>query len=167
MPRRCALAPLAITHLNVLFPRPPPAAPVRPATHSTVPASFSSTFDAARHPPLCRRRRRSFSLPRPYSAASHDDRRPSLAFLPFVLSGAPREAAMTRVNLPQTPDRYRRTLTFSLGAPSSFTLLPTTATPPPPVTLLTLPLYPSVAAAHPATNLLRMLALYARLTLNV
>jgi len=32
MPRRCALAPLAITHLNVLFPRPPSRRP-RPASH--------------------------------------------------------------------------------------------------------------------------------------
>lgn len=32
MPRRCALAPLAITHLNVLFPRPPSRHP-RPASH--------------------------------------------------------------------------------------------------------------------------------------
>lgn len=67
---------------------------------------------AARHPPLCRRcrRRRAFSLPHPYSAASHGGHRPSLArCFPFVLSGTEREAAMTRVNLPQTPDRYRRT----------------------------------------------------------
>lgn len=95
-------------------PPPPPVAPVRPATHSTALASSSSTFDAAPRAtlPLCRRcrRRRAFSLPHPYSAASHGGHRPSLArCFPFVLSGTEREAAMTRVNLPQTPDRYRRT----------------------------------------------------------
>lgn len=120
MPRRCALAPLAITHLNVLFPRPP--APSSSAARRPRPASHPLDGPrvvllhlrrrAARHPPLCRRcrRRRAFSLPHPYSAASHGGHRPSLArCFPFVLSGTEREAAMTRVNLPQTPDRYRRT----------------------------------------------------------
>lgn len=107
--------------------RPPPPSTPRRATPR-----------ATRHPPLCRRcrRRRSFSLLRPYSAASHGGRRPSLARrFPFVLSGTEREAAMTRVNLPQTPDRYRRTsasLSLSLSqrsSASSFAVLPTTATP--------------------------------------
>lgn len=114
---------------------------------------------AARHP-LCRRRR-SFSLLHPYSAASHGDRRPYLTHcFPFVLSGTEREAAMTRVNLPQTPDRYRRTsasLSHSLSqhsSASSFVVLPTTATPPSssstnsPSPFITSP----VVAAHPATN---------------
>lgn len=123
-----------------LGPRPPSLRhPVRPATHSTAPASFSSTFDAA---PCATRRCAAaattaaatavvaFSLPLRYSAASHGDRYPFplLAFLSF--SPALREAAMTRVNLPQTPDRYRRT-SASLSrrsSASSFTLLPTTAT---------------------------------------
>lgn len=147
--------------------RPPP-----PSTRRAAPRH------AARHPPLCRRRcrrRRSFSLPHPYSAASHGGRRPSLArCFPFVLSDTEREAAMTRVNLPQTPDRYRRTsasLFHSISLSFSTLLRRTADNCHPPVTLLNQPPFPlyhlPVAAAHPATNLLRMLALYARLALNV
>lgn len=44
MPRRCALAPLAITHLNVLFPRP------RPAVFACVPVLRSLLFPFARCP---------------------------------------------------------------------------------------------------------------------
>lgn len=93
----------------------------------------------------------------------------SLSFLSF--SPAPGEAAMTRVNLPQTPDRYRRT-SASLSALLRLFLRPTADNcHPPRLTPLfpspALPLHPSVASAHPATNLLRMLALYARLALNV
>ena len=161
----------------------PPAAPVRPTTHLTALASSSSTFDAA--PRATRRRCRcrrwcSFSLLHPYSTASHDGHCPSLTrCFPFVLSGTEREAAMTRVNLPQTPGSIPTDLDFSLSlylslslsldafsSASSFVVLPTTAIPPSsssPSPFITSP----VTAAHPATNLLRMLALYARLALNV
>jgi len=182
-----------------LGPRPPSLRhPVRPATHSTAPASSSSTFDAA----LCAIRRcaaaaaatatatitaaaavvaLSFSLALPYSrlltAAGVLFLRP-LRFLSSSL--APREAAMTRVNLPQTPDRYRRTsaflsLSLSLSLLLRFFLRPTAdnchpASPPrtpPSLPPSLLPLAAVAVAAHPATNLLRMLALCARLAPNV
>lgn len=99
-------------------PPPPPVAPVRPATHSTALASSSSTFDAAprhaaRHPPPAAMP----PLPPPalllapsplfrsFSRRSPSFSRPWLSFRSLT----EREAAMTRVNLPQTPDRYRRT----------------------------------------------------------
>lgn len=142
--------------------------PVRPATHSTAPASSSSTFAVPRATRRrCRHRRCSFSLPLPYSAVSHDGRRPSLACLPFVLSGTERgghDTCQSTADARSIPTD----LGFSLDAPS-FALLPTTATLPLPlpVTLLTPPfiLYPSLATEHPATNLLRIP--YARLVLDV
>lgn len=179
MPRRCALAPLAITHLNVLFPRspsrhpssqpptrrpprrPPPPSTPRRATRRHVAAAAAAAATAATAPS------RFLSLiPRLLTAA---DVLLSLSFLSF--SPAPGEAAMTRVNLPQTPDRYRRT-SASLSALLRLFLRPTADNcHPPRLTPLfpspALPLHPSVASAHPATNLLRMLALYARLALNV
>lgn len=109
---------------------------------------------AVRHPTLCRRRhyrrcRCSFSLPLPYSAASHGGRCPFPlpAFLSF--SPAPREAAMTRVNLPQTPDRYRRT-SASLSALLRFFLRPTADNchPPHPILPLPPPLQPSVRGSR-------------------
>lgn len=139
-----------------LGPRPPSLRHPRPASY---PLDGSRVVlhlrrRAVRRPTLCRRRRRrySFSLPLPYSAASHGDRRPfpSPAFLSF--SPAPREAAMTRVNLPQTPDRYRRT-SASLSALLRFFLRPTADNchPPHPILFRPLPLEPSVRGSHRRT----------------
>lgn len=133
MPRRCALAPLAITHLNVLFPRspsrhpssqsptrrpprrPPPPSTPRRATRRHVDAAAAAAAATAATVPS-----RFLSLiPRLLTAA---DVLLSLSFLSF--SPAPGEAAMTRVNLPQTPDRYRRT-SASLSALLRLFLRPT------------------------------------------
>lgn len=151
-----------------------PVAPVRLATHSTAPASSSSTFAVPRATRRrCRHRRCSFSLPLPYSAVSHGDRRPSLAFLPFVLSGTERgghDTCQSTADARSIPTD----LGFSLDAPPLLPSpycrqLPPSPLPLPllPVTLLTPPftLYPSLATEHPATNLLRIL--YARLALDV
>lgn len=134
MPRRCALAPLAITHLNVLFPQPsrPPLPSGQPPTRR--PPRRPPPPSTPRHPPLCRHCRsfsRSLSLiPRLLTTAAVLLPRP-LCLPSFRSLPAPGEAAMTRVNLPQTPDRYRRT-SASLSrrsSASSFALLPTTAIP--------------------------------------
>lgn len=141
MPRRCALAPLAITHLNVLFPRPPspsrrprpvpypsgqpptrrpPRRPPPPSLFRALPAVVAVTVAVPSH---------FLSLiPRFLTTAAV---LLSLAFLSFSL--APREAAMTRVNLPQTPDRYRRT-SASLSTLLRFFLRPIADNchPPPP-----------------------------------
>lgn len=112
MPRRCALAPLAITHLNVLFPQPsrPPLPSGQPPTRR--PPRRPPPPSTPRHPPLCRHCRsfsRSLSLiPRLLTTAAVLLPRP-LCLPSFRSLPAPGEAAMTRVNLPQTPDRYRRT----------------------------------------------------------
>lgn len=158
MPRRCALAPLAITHLNVLFPRLPPLLALpsgQPPTTRQPPPSARVLLLYLRccaprryNRRRCRHRRCSFSLPLPYSAVSHDDDRRLLlspALLPFVLSRHRREAAMTRVNLPQTPDRYRRTWA-SLSTLLRFFLRPIADNchPPPPQS----PSSPSPSSLH-------------------
>lgn len=121
MPRRCALAPLAITHLNVLFPQPsrPPLPSGQPPTRR--PPRRPPPPSTPRHPPLCRHCRsfsRSLSLiPRLLTTAAVLLPRP-LCLPSFRSLPAPGEAAMTRVNLPQTPDRYRRTsASLSLDVP--------------------------------------------------
>lgn len=124
MPRRCALAPLAITHLNVLFPRLPPAPtnprslpPLPPSTLlSPRPLRCLVTFLVS---PAFLRFCFSFSPPSSTLSSLSPFRHLSLhvsLFLPPPGSLEHREAAMTRVNLPQTPDRYRRT-SASLCAP--------------------------------------------------
>lgn len=171
-------------------PPPPPAAPVRPATHSTALASFSSTFDAAPRrappaamPPLPPSARLLAPSPlfRSFSRRPPSFSRPLLSFRSLrhrergghdtCQSTADARSIPTDLGFSFTLSIY---LSFSLSrrsSASSFAVLPTTATPPPhhpsqptsPSPFITSP----VAAAHPATNLLRMLALYARLALNV
>lgn len=133
MPRRCALAPLAITHLNVLFPRPPPpssstARRPRPANHpldGPRVVLLHLRRRAARHPP---------PLPLPPlmlllapSPLFHSFSRRPLSFSYPLLSfrslrQTEREAAMTRVNLPQTPGSIPTDLDFSLSLYLSLSL---------------------------------------------
>lgn len=149
MPRRCALAPLAITHLNVLFPRLPPS-PTRPASHPL-------DSPRARRPPLPSLLLRGAIPVVAVTVAAPSHFLPliprfltttavllslSLAFLPFVLSRH-RERRPWHVSI------YRRRpidtdgpgLLSRRSSASSFALLPTTAT-------LPLPLPPSPSSLH-------------------
>lgn len=192
MPRRCALAPLAITHLNVLFPRPPPpssstARRPRPANHpldGPRVVLLHLRRRAARHPPplplpplmlllapspLFRsfsRRPLSFSYPllsfrslRHRERGGHDTCQSTAdaridtdgpRLLSFTLSIS---LSFSTLSPPPLPSSYCRQLPSPRHPPQ-----PTSPSP-----FITSP----VTAAHPATNLLRMLALYARLALNV
>lgn len=151
MPRRCALAPLAITHLNVLFPRLPPAPTnprpsLPPLLPPSTPLSRPSTASAATFlvsPAFLRFIAPSLSLspsllPPPFSQPFPSPSR-------HLVSLQHREAAMTRVNLPQTPDRYRRT-SASLCAPPPLSS-PYRRQPPHPRPPLTTP-SPSSTGSH-------------------
>lgn len=149
--------------------RPPSPAPRRPPPP---PSRYIPARSARATRRRCRHRRSPlFLLTSSPLFRGFSRRSPSFSRFPSFLSFslAPREAAMTRVNLPQTPDRYRRTSTSLshdapplLPSPYCRQLPPSLFLPlsPPPFTL-----YPSLATEHPATNLLRIL--YARLALDV